>query len=123
MVGTDHVLFDDAARAAHANGMSYLDLVRRSAAPPAAPDAIVLPADHDEVGAILRACSERGVAVVPFGGGTSVVGGVTPARGRFDAVVALDLRRLDALLEVDDVSWTATLQAGVTGPRAEELLG
>ena len=122
VVGADHVLFDDAARAAHANGMSYLDLVRRSAAPPAAPDAIVLPADHDEVGAILRACSEHGVAVVPFGGGTSVVGGVAPTRGGFDAVVALDLRRLDALLEVDDVSWTATLQAGVTGPRAEELL-
>ena len=77
-VGSEHVVLEDAARAAHANGMSYLDLVRRSAAPPAAPDAIVLPADHDEVGAILRACSEHGVAVVPFGGGTSVVGGVTP---------------------------------------------
>jgi alkyldihydroxyacetonephosphate synthase len=122
VVGSDHVLFDDAARAAHANGMSYLDLVRRSAAPPVAPDAIVLPADHDEVGAILRACSKHRVAVVPFGGGTSVVGGVTPMRGSFDAVVALDLRRLDALLEVDDISQTATLQAGVTGPRAEELL-
>jgi alkyldihydroxyacetonephosphate synthase len=121
-VGPEHVVVEETARAAHANGMSYLDLVRRSAAPPAAPDAVVLPADHDEVGAILRACSQHGVAVVPFGGGTSVVGGVAPTRGSFDAVVALDLRRLDALLEVDDVSWTATLQAGVTGPRAEELL-
>jgi alkyldihydroxyacetonephosphate synthase len=110
------------ARAAHANGMSYLDLIRRSAEPPAAPDAVVVPADHDEVGVILRVCSEHGVAVVPFGGGTSVVGGVAPTRGGFGAVIALDLQRLDALLEVDDVSWTATLQAGVTGPRAEELL-
>ena len=59
---------------------------------------------------------------MPFGGGTSVVGGVTPTRGGFDAVIALDLRRLDALVEVDDISQTATLQAGVTGPRAEELL-
>jgi alkyldihydroxyacetonephosphate synthase len=122
VVGVEHVVVEDAARAAHANGMSYLDLVRRSAAPPAAPDAVVLPAGHDEVGAILRACSEHGVAVVPFGGGTSVVGGVAPQRGDFAAVVALDLRRLDALVEVDPISWTATLQAGVTGPRAEELL-
>jgi alkyldihydroxyacetonephosphate synthase len=120
--GAEHVDEDAAARAAHANGMSYLDLVRRSAAPLAAPDAVVLPGDHDEVGAVLRACSAHGVAVVPFGGGTSVVGGVAPERGGFGAVIALDLRRLDQLVEVDDISWTATLQAGVTGPRAEELL-
>jgi alkyldihydroxyacetonephosphate synthase len=121
-VGPEHVVVEDEARAAHANGMSYLDLVRRSAQPPVAPDAVVLPGDHDEVAAVLRACSEHSVAVVPFGGGTSVVGGVAAERGGFVAVIALDLRRLDALLEVDDVSWTATLQAGVTGPRAEELL-
>jgi len=122
VVGPEHVVVEDAVRAAHANGMSYLDLVRRSAELPVAPDAVLLPAGHDEVGAVLRACAEHGVAVVPFGGGTSVVGGVAPTQGRFASVVALDLRRLDALVEVDDVSWTATLQAGVTGPRAEELL-
>jgi alkyldihydroxyacetonephosphate synthase len=121
-VGPEQVVVEDAARAAHANGMSYLDLVRRSAAPPVAPDAVVLPGDHEEVAAVLRVCSEHRVAVVPFGGGTSVVGGVAPARGGFGTVIALDLRRLDALLELDDVSWSATLQAGVTGPRAEELL-
>src|SRR3954469_21881809 len=121
-VGAEHVVESEAARAAHATGMSYLDLVRRSAQPPAAPDAVVLPADHGEVGAVLRACSEHRVAVVPFGGGTSVVGGVAPERGGLVAVVALDLRRLDALVEFDDISWTATLQAGVTGPRAEALL-
>jgi alkyldihydroxyacetonephosphate synthase len=102
--------------------MSYLDLVRRTAAPPVAPDAVVLPADHDEVRAVLRACSAHGVAVVPFGGGTSVVGGVAPDRGGFDAVVALDLRRLDRVVEVDDISWTATLEAGLSGPHAEALL-
>src|SRR4051794_8918947 len=121
-VGAEHVVESETARAAHANGMSYLDLVRRSAQPPAAPDAVVVPADHAEVGAVLRACSAHGVAVVPFGGGTSVVGGVAPQRGPFAAVVALDLRRLDALVALDDVSWTATLQAGLSGPRAEDLL-
>ena len=121
-VGADHVVVDGPARAAHANGMSYLDLVRRSAQPPPAPDAVVLPAGHGEVGAVLRACSAHGVAVVPFGGGTSVVGGVAPERGGFAAVIALDLRRLDRLVELDDVSWTATLQAGLAGPAAESLL-
>jgi alkyldihydroxyacetonephosphate synthase len=122
VAGAGHVLRDDASRAAHANGMSYLDLVRRSAAPPVAPDAVVAPADHAEVAAVLAACTEHRVAVVPFGGGTSVVGGVAPERGGLAAVIALDLGRLDALVELDDISWTATLQAGVTGPRAEELL-
>jgi alkyldihydroxyacetonephosphate synthase len=122
VVGDEHVVADAAVRAAHANGMSYLDLVRRSAAPPRAPDAVVLPGSHDEIAAVLAACSEHAVAVVPFGGGTSVVGGVAPERGAFSAVVALDLRRLDRLVDVDDVSWTATLEAGLTGPRAEELL-
>ncbi|WP_051221828.1 FAD-binding oxidoreductase [Conexibacter woesei] len=123
VVGEAGLSLDAPARAAHANGMSYLDLIRRSAAPPAAPDAVVSPADHDEVGAVLRACSEHGVAVVPFGGGTSVVGGVAPERGAFAAVIALDLARLDQLVGVDEISWTATLQAGLTGPRAEVLLG
>jgi alkyldihydroxyacetonephosphate synthase len=122
-VGAPHVRMGEADRGAHANGMSYLDLVRRSAAPPTAPDAVVLPGSDDEVRAVLAACVEHRVAVVPFGGGTSVVGGVAPERGGFAAVVALDLARLDALVALDEISHTATLQAGVTGPRAEELLG
>jgi alkyldihydroxyacetonephosphate synthase len=121
-VGAAHVRTGDAARAAHANGMSYLDLVRRTAQPPTAPDAVVLPGSDEDVRAVLAACAEHRVAVVPFGGGTSVVGGVAPERGGFAAVVALDLARLDALVAVDEISQTATLQAGVTGPRAEELL-
>ncbi|QEC50500.1 FAD-binding oxidoreductase [Baekduia soli] len=123
VVGAAHLRTDDAARAAHANGMSYLDLVRRATGAPVAPDAVVLPAGHDEVAALLAACAAHDVAVVPFGGGTSVVGGVRPLAGAHSAVIALDLSRLDALLDLDEVSWTATLQAGVTGPRAEELLG
>ena len=71
---------------------------------------------------MLRACAEAQVAVVPFGGGTSVVGGVEPLRGRFAAVVALDLARLDRLLAVDPVSLTATVQPGMTGPALEEAL-
>ncbi|KAF0845882.1 FAD-binding oxidoreductase [Nocardia caishijiensis] len=123
LVGAEHVSTDDVDRLRHAGGKSTLDLLRRrDTRPQDAPDAILAPADHDAVLAVLRYCSARGIAVVPFGGGTSVVGGVDPIRGRFPTVVALDLRRLDTLTDVDPVSGTATLGAGLTGPQAEKLL-
>ena len=58
----------------------------------------------------------------PFGGGTSVVGGLDPIRGDFAAAVSLDLRRFDELVAFDEVSGEAEFGAGVTGPQAEELL-
>jgi alkyldihydroxyacetonephosphate synthase len=82
----------------------------------------VLPADSDEVARVLQCAMMHRIAVVPFGGGTSVVGGVTADRGSFTAVVALDMRRLDTLTELDPISRTATLGAGLSGPQAEELL-
>ena len=121
-VGPGSVREEAADRVQHAAGRSYLDLLRLRAATADVPDAVVLPADADEVEAVLRACSEHGVAVVPFGGGTSVVGGVSPLRGRFAAVVSLDLRRLDRLLAVDPEALTATFEPGLRGPAAEELL-
>jgi alkyldihydroxyacetonephosphate synthase len=123
VVGPDHVRVDHRARLLHAGGKSTLDLLRRRMPDVQdAPDAVVYPADHDEVLAVIGYCADQGIAVVPFGGGTSVVGGVQPARGRFHTVAALDLRRLDTLTDLDPVSGTATLGAGLTGPRAEELL-
>jgi alkyldihydroxyacetonephosphate synthase len=111
-------------RLLHAGGKSTLDLLRRK--DPGiqdAPDAVLLPGDDDAVAAILRYCSEHRIAVVPFGGGTSVVGGLDPTRGGFGAVVSLDLRRLDRLISLDEVSGQAVLGAGLTGPDAERLLG
>jgi alkyldihydroxyacetonephosphate synthase len=123
LVGADHISTEPVTRLRHAGGKSTPDLLRRrDLAPQDAPDAVVFPAGHDEVAAVLAYCSELGIAVVPFGGGTSVVGGLDPLRGAFDTVIALDLRRLDALLDCDPVSGTATFGAGVTGPRAEQLL-
>lgn len=123
VVGQEHVRADHRVRLLHTGGKSTPDLLRRrSADAQDAPDAVVFPADHDQVLAVLGYCAEHGIAVVPFGGGTSVVGGVDPARGGFEAVVALDLRRLDALGEVDEISGTVTLGAGLTGPQAEKLL-
>ena len=123
VVGADNVHTDREARLLHAGGKSYPDLLRRRTGDAHdAPDAVVLPGSHDDVVALLAICAEAGVAVVPFGGGTSVVGGVEPVRGRFSAVIALDLSRLDRLVSVDRTSLTATLQAGLRGAQAEELL-
>ena len=124
IVGPDYCRVGDRDRLLHAGGKSTLDLLRRNTSGvQEAPDAVLLPGTDDEVAAILRYCSQHGIAVVPFGGGTSVVGGLDPIRGEFDAVVSLDLRRFDQLLAFDEVSGEAEFGAGVTGPRAEQLLG
>jgi alkyldihydroxyacetonephosphate synthase len=123
VVGPEYVRDDLEARVVHAAGKSYPDLVRQRAGDcEHAPDAVVYPADHEQVVAVLAACTETQVAVVPFGGGTSVVGGVEPLRGEFPAVVALDLRRLDRVTGVDRRSLTATLEPGLRGPAAEAQL-
>lgn len=124
LAGVADVRDNALSRITHAGGKSYLDLVRRRAGDASeAPDAVVLPADAAAVAAVLALCAAASVAVVPFGGGTSVVGGVEPLRGRFSAVIALDLTRLDQLLALDEESQTATLQPGLRGPQAEALLG
>jgi alkyldihydroxyacetonephosphate synthase len=124
IVGEPYCLVDDFGRLLHAGGKSTLDLLRRrDRGVQDAPDAVLLPADDEEIAAILDYCSTQRIAVVPFGGGTSVVGGLDPIRGDFAAVVSLDLRRLDALHWLDEVSGEAELGAGLTGPDAERLLG
>ena len=123
IVGSEFVLDDDRARVLHAGGKSTLDLLRRKQIEQDAPDAVVVPGDEEQIAAILRHCSEHGIAVVPFGGGTSVVGGLDPDRNGFGAVISLDLQRLDELHSLDEVSCEAVLGAGVSGPDAERLLG
>ena len=115
---------DREARVLHAAGRSYPDLIRlRSGEGLNAPDAVLQPASAEQVKAVLDVCVRERVAVVPFGGGTSVVGGVEPLRDGFAGVVSLDLRRLDRLLDVDRESLTATLEGGLLGPEAEAKLG
>ncbi|MGI9125158.1 MAG: FAD-binding oxidoreductase [Mycobacterium sp.] len=123
IVGAGNLRTGDRDRLLHAGGKSTPDLLRRRQIHQDAPDAVLLPADEDQVAAVLDYCSSERIAVVPFGGGTSVVGGLDPIRGDFDAVVTLDLRRLDALHRLDETSGEAEFGAGVTGPEAERLLG
>jgi alkyldihydroxyacetonephosphate synthase len=123
-VGAGNVTSDQLARVGHTRGWSTPDLLRlRSGDASDAPDAVVFPASPDDVVRVLEICTEHRVAVVPFSGGTSVVGGLAPVRDAFEGVITLDLRRMDAMTSIDTESRTATLQAGMRGTRAEQLLG
>ncbi|GAA1841982.1 FAD-binding oxidoreductase [Microbacterium koreense] len=122
-VGHAHVTREDDIRMWHLGGKSTPDLLRRrSMGVQTAPDAVVSPASHDDVAAVLRVCDHRGIAVVPFGGGTSVVGGVDPDPGAHTRVIALDLTRTAALWDIDEISLLARFGAGTTGPQAEQML-
>ena len=109
-------------RLRRAAGRSYPDLVRlRTGQLERAPDAILRPTDADGVEAVLSTCAAAGVAVVPYGGGTSVVGGLDADAGAHDAVVSLDLAHLRSV-KLDVTSLTATLGPGLSGPDAEAAL-
>lgn len=122
-LGADHVLTDDATRRIRTRGKSTPDLLKQRAGDLSdAPDAVVRPGTHDDVAAVLAWAVEHHVAVVPFGGGTSVTGGLAARRDGFAGLVSLDLIRMKRLLEVDHTSMTATLEPGLRGPEAEALL-
>jgi alkyldihydroxyacetonephosphate synthase len=112
-------------RALHSYGRSYSDIVRafrgRFDHPP---DVVAHPRDEQDVQGVLEWAGDVGAAVIPFGGGTSVVGGVEAAvPGTYAGVVSMNLQRLDRVLEVDRVSSAARIQAGALGPGLESQLG
>jgi alkyldihydroxyacetonephosphate synthase len=113
---------DPYERATHAYGKAYRDLVRalrgRFDHPP---DVVARPGDERELERLLAWCADSNAAAIPFGGGTSVVGGVEP-RVPQAAAVSIDLTRMDRVLDVDPVSRAARIQAGATGPHLEEQL-
>jgi alkyldihydroxyacetonephosphate synthase len=112
------------ARASHSYGKSYRDLVRGLRGQFDHPvDFVAFPNDERELEEILAWCAETAAAAIPFGGGTSVVGGIEPAVGDgYAGAVSIDLKSLDRVLDVDPVSRAARIQAGATGPRLEEQL-
>jgi alkyldihydroxyacetonephosphate synthase len=123
ILGAEGVRDGHEQRVLHAAGKGYTDLVRlRAGEPEGAPDAVLYPAGHDQVRAVLELCARCSIAVVPFGGGTSVVGGVAPLRGEHGGVVALDMGRMGALLALDHESATVTVQAGMRAPALERQL-
>ncbi|HEX2096815.1 MAG TPA: FAD-binding oxidoreductase [Solirubrobacterales bacterium] len=109
-------------RVSHALGKAYRDVVRGLRGEfDNPPDLVARPRDESEVEAVLSWCEAEGAAVVPYGGGTCVVGGVEGRLGE-RPFVSLDLRRLDRVLEVDAISHAARIQAGATGPALEQQL-
>lgn len=123
LLGADHVRTDHESRVRHTRGKSTPDLIRlRTGDGSDAPDAVVFPGSHAEVQTLVELCAEHRVAVVPFGGGTSVVGGLATDGAGFNGVVALDVSRLNRLAELDTESQVAHLEPGLLGPAAEVLL-
>jgi len=123
IVGAEHVRDGHAERVLHAAGKGYPDLVRlRAGEPEGAPDAVLYPAGHEQLRALLELCGRSSLAVVPFGGGTSVVGGVAPLRGAHSGVLALDMSRMSDVVELDERSATVTVQAGIRAPALERYL-
>jgi alkyldihydroxyacetonephosphate synthase len=113
---------DRRERVTRALGKAYRDVVRGFRGEfPNPPDLVAMPRDESEIDAVLGWAETEDAVVVPFGGGTSVVGGVE-AREVDRAVVCLDLRRLDRVLEIDPASLAARIQAGATGPGLEAQL-
>ncbi|MFT3926753.1 MAG: FAD-binding oxidoreductase [Myxococcales bacterium] len=123
-IGPDLVRTSMIERAQHAAGRSLPDLLRlRSGKLGRAPDAVLYPENAQQIAAILRLAREHALSVVPFGGGSSVVGGVDPVcpQGK-RAVLSLDTTRLHRLIAIDDQSLTATFEAGIDGPSLEAEL-
>ena len=113
---------DDHDRAVHTYGRSFRDRIRAyNLQFPNPPDVVAYPTTEDEVTAVLDWCSSSGYAAIPYGGGSSTVAGFEPPDG-YDGIVTIDLSALDQVLEVDDVSRAARIQAGTYGPGLEAQL-
>jgi alkyldihydroxyacetonephosphate synthase len=115
---------DDHDRALHSYGRSYRDIVRAFRGVfDHPPDLVAHPRNEAEIEAVLDWAAGAGAAVIPFGGGTSVVGGVEPLVGEhYSGVVTLDIKALDSVLEIDRTSLAARIQGGATGPGLERQL-
>jgi alkyldihydroxyacetonephosphate synthase len=121
MSGEGVVSTDSDDRAFFSLGKAYKDLVRMRRGDIAnATDAIVRPGDEQQVLGLLRFAARRRLAVIPFGGGTSVVGGVEPVGE--GPTITIDMAALSQVLEIDSEAATATVQAGVMGPELERVL-
>jgi alkyldihydroxyacetonephosphate synthase len=110
-------------RLSHARGKAYRDVVRNLMGDVAhVPDLVLRPETEEHIVDVLDWCSRDGIAVIPFGGGSSVVAGVEPRFDGYPGVVTLDLERLNRILDVDRTSRAARIQAGVYGPALEAAL-
>ncbi|MBN9605423.1 MAG: FAD-binding oxidoreductase [Actinomycetales bacterium] len=123
VVGAEHVTTDDMARAVHVYGKSLRDLVRmRGNAVKRYPDVVVYPGSEAEVQEIVDAAVAADAVIIPFGGGSNIAGSLEPLPTEKRVIISLDLGRLDQVLEIDEYSGVARIQAGAQGPDLEKQL-
>src|SRR3954452_10127322 len=122
-VGAEHVSTDDRERVTHGRGKSLTDLVRQRRGDfGRLPDAVVRPADEDEVAEVVRAAVDEDAVLIPFGGGSSISGSLEAESGETRPVISIDMGRMNRVLSVDATSQLARVQAGVFGPDLERQL-
>jgi alkyldihydroxyacetonephosphate synthase len=123
IVGVEHVSDEPLDRVRHGHGKSLRDLVLvRAGEFGRLPDLVVTPADETEVAAVVRAILDAGAVVIPFGGGSNIVGSLSAPDGEPRVCVSVDLRRMDRVVEIDPVARVARVQAGALGPDLEDQL-
>lgn len=122
-LGDDQISLDKTERVVHAYGKSYRDLWRmRRGIIERAPDCVIYPETEKQIITLLASAAQHDVIVIVFGGGSNIVGGVEPVARNSKMVVSLDMKRMQQLLTLDNHSFTAKFQAGVTGPFLEKQL-
>lgn len=116
----DQITLDPLERLLHSHGKSFPDLFRvRNGNVRRAPDAVLFPDSHEQVEALVQLAHRRDFCLIPFGGGTNIVGGVNPEADEARPMLTLSLRNMDRLIALDPISRTATIQAGALGPKLE----
>ena len=122
-LGAQHVSTDDLDRVVHARGKSIRDIIRqRRGDLPRVPDAVLRPADEAQTAAVMAAALAHDAVLIPFGGGSSISGSLEAPADERRPVLSVDLGRMDQLLELDESSGLARVQAGVFGPALEQQL-
>ena len=120
MLHGDRVKTDRYERIFHALGKSYHDLIRvRAGTLSHAPDAVVYPETNTEIKQLMDFAAAEGLALIPYGGGSSVVGGIEARADEHAGVLTIDMTRMNRVLNIDEESLTATVQAGIYGPALE----
>jgi alkyldihydroxyacetonephosphate synthase len=123
-VSARRISFKATDRLLMALGKSYYDVIRIiDAKTIVTPDAVITPLNHEEVQYIVKQASDHGVQVIPMGGGSNVVGALSLEKdSKAGFRISLNLRQMDKLLHIDEQHFTATFQAGIMGPKLEEIL-
>ncbi|WP_152360840.1 FAD-binding oxidoreductase [Microlunatus speluncae] len=124
LVGADNAVSEPMDRIVHTYGKSLRDLVRlRNGDIPRVPDVVLYPADEDQIRGIVDAVVAADAVLIPFGGGSNIAGSLEAPRDENRPVISLDLGRLNKVIDVDEGSGLARIQAGALGPDLEEQLG